>query len=339
MSLIEPSPRASWRAREVRGDLLGRLARTADAIGNPHAVVGAVPRRRYPRGAPAGSAATRSRCPSSYCGIDDGHRTTAACSAASGSGTTAARCRAQASISSSSSASRMSSSPDGPDVAARHRARAERRDRATCCSPRCRRSSAPSPAAPRSPIPSWTARLRALAVDHQDHAGRRVRDPVELVRRPGSRARQEPGGDGRRGREHDGVGRRGARRRRPRRASRRRPPRPPPRACSFAPVRRADRPAPRSAGRRRPGGARTSAAAARRGGRRATPPASRGSGSPATAPTRSSSGKVARTESRSTSPANSPARSGPTARSVTSSPRRRRSSEPSVSSSSSFRLP
>ena len=96
-------------------DLLGRLARAADAIGDAHAVVGAVPRRRYPRAAPRGSAATRSRCPSSYCGIDarppHDRRRARACRAAA---RPPRGCRAQRLDQLVVVASRTSSSPTAP---------------------------------------------------------------------------------------------------------------------------------------------------------------------------------------------------------------------------------
>ena len=65
-----------------------------------------------------------------------------------------------------------------------------------------------------------------------------------------------------------------------------------------------------------------------RAGRNAWRLANRGSGFPAMDSHVSSSGNVARADSRSMSPAYSPARSGATARSVASSPSRRRSSPP-----------
>ncbi len=167
-----------------------------------------------------------------------------------------------------------------------------------------------------------------LRVDEQDDAGPDVRDLVE----DGGRVRSEElGGDVGRGRDDDGVrlepvvaGPHEA-------AGAVRDDRG--RACVHPQSLRTQRLAEgrRQRRTRRRRASRTSGRPPRRAARRPSRP---GSGCRSRAPSPPSSGNVARTPRRSTSPANRPASSGATSRSVASSPRRLRRSEPSGSSPS-----
>src|SRR6266511_1105733 len=98
-----------------------RCVCTASAASFPPRTQSAIPGPRYagptryvPGGRARSMAATRSRCPTSYCGIDRGHRTRRQAAGSAGSGRIAASWRATPSAIASSGWSRMSSVPEQP---------------------------------------------------------------------------------------------------------------------------------------------------------------------------------------------------------------------------------
>ena len=282
-------------------------------------------------------AATRSRWPSSYWGMAAGQRTTRACSGRSGSGRSAARCRA----------ARLHDVLVGclehvlvavrSDEAPQHRPGAERRIGPLRREPRARghrcAATRDHEAAPvreggsrcRRRTPSAPTRWRPSG-SRRALARRRAR-PAEAARR-----RRPPGRRGRRRRRRDARRRpsRPPSRDRPRRDRSRRPPcGAPGRALRQGVGQRLDA-LPRVAGTWGPGRCRGPPPSMR--------PARRGSSDPCDPPTLAAPGTSPAPRGGRHPPRASPASSGPTARSVASSPRRRRRSAPSVSSPSPFRF-